>query len=347
MIKTLAIETSCDDTSISIVSFDGDKFRNEKMVSVSQIQQHQEYGGVVPELASRLHRQEIIKVLEEIVSDVDIEDIDFITVTGRPGLPGSLLVGLNVAYMLGQFWDKSVIEIDHINAHIFSIYLDRDIQDIEFPLVTLTASGGHNQIYLLREYDENLADDWDIVDFGGQRLVLKLLGDTRDDASGECFDKVARMLGGEYPGGPWISKMASEGNPNEDVRFKRIFLDKDKYEFSFSGMKSKAYYLLESLAEQDIELNEKLKKDICYEFQEAMVHMLGKKIIQAADEYDAKSLSLTWWVSANDRLYEYVEQRSAQKFQDSIDILRPASKKYSTDNAAMVGVMWIIRKLSE
>ncbi len=346
MIKTLAIETSCDDTSISIISFDWNKFHNDQMISVSQIDDHQKHGGVVPELASRLHRQKIIKLLEKIWLD-KIKDVDFITVTAKPGLPGSLLVWVNTAYMLGEFLDKPVLDIDHINAHIFSIYLERTIQDIDFPMVTLTASGGHNQIYLLKELSESTDTDLDVVTIKDKKISVQMLGASRDDASWECFDKVARMLGGEYPGWPWISQMAKKGSSNPKVKFKRIFLDKDKYEFSFSWMKSKAYYLLEQLNKEDTELTESLKQDICYEFQEAMVHMLGKKIIQAGKEYQAKSIVLTWGVSSNDRLFEYVKNRSQKKLNHNFKVLRPISKKYSMDNGAMVWVMWIIRYMGD
>lgn len=182
MTKTLAIETSCDDTSLGIVSFDGKTFQVEKIFAYSQIHDHQKYGGVVPEVASRLHSEKIIAVLEALGRD-EIKNVDFISVTTHPGLPGALVVGKATAHLLASFFDKPVIQVNHIHGHIFSLLLERNMDEIQFPLVVLTASGGHNDLYVIES----------------ENLEMNKIGQTLDDAAGECFDKVARMLGGPYP----------------------------------------------------------------------------------------------------------------------------------------------------
>jgi len=182
--KTLAIETSCDDTSLAIISYEGDTFDVDQLLAYSQIADHQKYGGVLPEIASRLHSEKIIAILQNIGRD-NIEEIDFISVTTHPGLPGSLVVGKAVATTLAEYFQKPLIEVDHIHGHIFSILLERKLTDITFPMVILTASGGHNDIYLVLPPDRGTAPKG--------RGVIKLAY-SLDDASGEAFDKVSKML---------------------------------------------------------------------------------------------------------------------------------------------------------
>ena len=192
--RTLAIETSCDDTSLAIVNDNDGSFQVEKILAYSQIQEHQKFGGVVPELASRLHSEKIIAILQAIGLD-ELSKVDFISVTTSPGLPGSLVVGKTVAYELGAFAQKEVIPIYHIWGHVFSILLERKLQDLDFPLVVLTASGGHNDIYLVEKDPKEKKSD--AIDFAG--FSITKIGRTLDDAAGECFDKVSRMLDGPYP----------------------------------------------------------------------------------------------------------------------------------------------------
>ncbi len=333
MIKTLAIETSCDDTSVGIVSFDWQTFAVDALLAYSQIQDHQKYWGVVPEIASRLHYDKILEVIKNIGLDM-IKDVDFVSVTVHPWLPGSLVVGKAVASLISSYFTKPLVHVNHIYWHLFSLLLDRKTSDIQFPLVVLTASGGHNDIYVVTDSAVEEAHQ-----FGWYRI--KKVWYTLDDAAGECFDKVARMLWGPYPGGQRISEKALQWKPNSDVEFKRIFLSKDEFEFSFSWMKSQVSFLLKELEKKWTPLTEELICDIAYEFQEAVVEVMVKKLVRAGIAFDVKTLWLAGGVSCNDRLREYLQQYAKEKIPDAI-VLRPTKKVYSTDNAAMIGLAGII-----
>ena len=340
--KTLAIETSCDDTSLALVNYEDWSFKVEQLLAYSQIQEHQKFWGVVPELASRLHSEKIIALLQTIWFD-KIQKVDFISVTTQPGLPGSLVVGKTVAYELGAFFGKEVVPVHHIVGHIFSILLERKPEELSFPLVILTASGGHNDIYLIeKREDPESRQDFGSFEFSGFRITK--VGWTLDDAAGECFDKVSRMLGGPYPGGLRISQKASLGKPNPLVQFKRIFLAHEKFEFSFSGMKSQVSFLLEHLERDWIALTEQLVCDIAYEFQEAVVEVLSKKLIQAAEHFGAKALALAGGVSANTRLCNAIPELLSKK-QLACPFFIPVKKVYSTDNGAMIGLAGLLTKM--
>lgn len=371
MTKTLAIETSCDDTSLGIISLEKDFFKVEKLFAYSQISDHQKYGGVVPEIASRLHSEKILEVMKEIWLDT-IADIDFISVTTHPGLPGSLVVGKAVATMLAEYFSKPLVEVNHIHGHIFSLLLERHIDDIQFPLAILTASGWHNDIYIVdkmssltKEGDHEVVEDlsqkiishWSLWDF----KIIKIW-QTLDDAAGECFDKVARMLGWPYPWWWWISDKASQWKANPDFEFKRVFLSKEEYNFSFSGTKSQASFLLSSLEKKWIKLSDQDICDIAYEFQESVVEVMAKKLIRAAIDFWAKSVWIAGWVSCNERLREYLNQeldKKNEKFQQYlqsswanetdtiIKAYRPTKKLYSTDNGAMIWVAGILKFLQK
>lgn len=341
--KTLAIETSCDDTSLAIVSDEQGTFEIENILAYSQIQEHQKFWGVVPELASRLHSEKIIALLQTIGFE-EIKKVDFISVTTQPGLPWSLVVGKTVAYELGAFFEKEVIPVHHISGHIFSILLERKLEDLELPLVVLTVSGGHNDIYLITEEKEDTPEsfsDWSSFSLAGFRI--RKIGRTLDDAGGECFDKVSRMLWGPYPWGLRISQKAALGKPNPLVQFKRIFLNHDKFEFSFSGMKSQVSFLLEKLEKNWIPLTDQLICDIAYDFQEAVVEVLSKKLIQAGQTFGAKSLAVAGGVSANTRLIEVTQELVTKKLPEC-KFFSPAKKLYSTDNGAMIGVVGLLTK---
>ncbi len=361
MVKTLAIETSCDDTSVGIVDFDGQIFSVDALLAYSQISDHQKYWGVVPEIASRLHFEKIIEVIKNIGFD-KIKDVDFVSVTVHPWLPGSLVVGKAVASLLASYFIKPLVHVNHIYWHLFSLLLDRTLSDIQFPLVVLTASGGHNDIYYVETQDisskmqesDSINKSW--IDnypwivfhsFWGYRIAK--VGYTLDDAAGECFDKVARMLGGPYPGWQWISEKALQGNSNNDVKFKRIFLSKETFEFSFSWMKSQVSFLLKKLVESwklkveswKTEIPEELVCDIAYEFQEAVVEVMIKKLVRAGIAFDAKTLWLAGGVSCNDRLREYLQSYAKDKMPEA-EVVRPVKKVYSMDNAAMIGLAGIL-----
>lgn len=379
MVKTLAIETSCDDTSVGIVDFDWSTFVVDSLLAYSQIDDHQKYWGVVPEIASRLHSDKIIEVIKSIDLDT-IKDVDFISVTVHPGLPGSLVVGKAVASLLSSYFAKPLVHVNHIYGHLFSLLLERNPNDIHFPLLVLTASGGHNDIYYvdsLKLKAWSLKPEWiedrpwiEYHEFGWYTIAK--IGYTLDDAAGECFDKVARMLGGPYPGWQRISEKASlshkahkvnkvEGQEKKtdfmeletfdvkDFHFKRIFLSKDGFEFSFSWMKSQVAFLLKKLGMRDKDLGpstsfqipEALICDIAYEFQEAVVEVMVKKLVRAGIAFGAKTLWLAGGVSSNDRLRGYLQSYAQEKLPEVV-CLKPMKKVYSMDNAAMIGLAGIL-----
>ena len=396
--KTLAIETSCDDTSIWIVSLKDDIFTVENLLAYSQVPDHQKFGWVVPEIASRLHSEKIIKVIENIWYD-KIKDVDFISVTIKPWLPGSLVVWKAVANLLSEYFDKPLIEINHIHGHVFSLFLEKKFEDINFPMVVLTASGGHNDLYLIEKWkmedgkwksnNLNKQSSFNNIDNLKTEIIwnfkITRLWSTLDDAAWECFDKISRMLGGPYPGWPRISQKATLWKARPDVKFPRIFLSSHELNFSFSGMKSHIHYFLGDLEKKWIKLDEEMINDVAYEFQEAIVEVLWKKLIKAWIEFWVKTLGIVWWVSANDRLFEYttnllIEKQNKLKdwekwekdekrwnkvnpsFEDKssiagekgkenfildMQVIRPVKKLYSTDNAAMIGLVGLLLKEME
>ena len=341
--RTLAIETSCDDTSLAIVNNNNWTFEVEKILAYSQISEHQKFWWVVPELASRLHSEKIIALLQTIGLD-EIPNVDFISVTTQPWLPGSLVVWKTVGYELWAFYNKEVVPIHHILGHMFSILLERKLEDLAFPLVILTASWGHNDIYVVEEENNRVnsfPEEYPRFNFAG--FTVTKVWHTLDDAAWECFDKVSRMLWGPYPWGVWISQKAAQWKKNPNVKFKRIFLSHDKFEFSFSWMKSQVTFLLEKLKKENIQIDEQMTCDIAYDFQEAVVEVMAKKLLHAWEVYWAKTLWLAWGVSANNRLCEYI-QELLEKKHISTPFLTPAKKVYSTDNWAMIGVVWLLSK---
>lgn len=374
--RVLAIETSCDDTSLAIVSYEGNDFVVEQLVSYTQVI-HQQYGGIVPELASREHAEQVVEVFKTMVKNdiwkdskycVPTEDyvkffekIDAVAYTAEPGLPGSLVVGETFAKTLALQYEKPLLPINHIHGHIFSILLERKISDVEFPLVILTASGGHNDLYFVENCDNRGTwQSWQIV---GKFLIRKL-GGSLDDASGECFDKVARMLGWTFPGGPWISKQAAQAVPDPSISFTRIFLKKGEHMFSFSWMKSQVFSYLQSLEKEGKELTEDVVCAIAWEFQEAVVEVLAKKLVRAWLEYDAKTIAIAGGVSANGRLREYLNSLTQNKkwlynqvtgeklktagWEITLEnlpvpkVMKPVKIVYSTDNGAMIGAACIV-----
>ena len=316
----LAFETSCDDTSIALFNWP----ELITMSTASQIKVHNKTGGVVPEIASREHANAIFWVLEDVLTDwkVSLEDIDYIWVTTTPGLIPSLLTGITVARTLGNIYKIPVIDVNHIEAHIFSNFLEREESEIEFPLICLSVSGGHNDLFHM----ENM---WSI----------NRIGTTQDDAAWEAFDKVAKMMWLGYPGWPIISKLATEydnltPNPSPTRRgglFPRSWLDKKEFWFSFSGLKS----AVKREVDKRWVLSQADKIEISYEFQEAVVEVLAGKLMIAADKHRVKTVMLTGWVSANDRLRELISEKVAGS---GYQFLCPTKKVYCMDNAAMVGI---------
>ncbi len=315
--KILAIETSCDDTSMAI-------FENDNLLALdtkSQIKIHNLTSWVVPEIAAREHENAIFEVCENVLknSNTKIEDIDYIAVTKEPGLIPSLLTWITFAKTLSNILKKPYIEINHIKWHIFSNFLERKETDIKFPLVCLTVSGWHNDIYFMNSM-------WEI----------EKMWSSNDDAAWESYDKVAKMMGLEYPGWPIISKLASEYKQIKKDIFPRVFLKKDEFDFSFSWLKSAVKREVDKRVLELGFLSNLDKQEISFEFQEAVNEVLTYKLINASIKKNTKTIMLAGGVSANDNLKEKIKKRSIEK---DLNFIHPIKNLYSMDNAAMI---WIL-----
>ncbi|MBW1814856.1 MAG: tRNA (adenosine(37)-N6)-threonylcarbamoyltransferase complex transferase subunit TsaD [Deltaproteobacteria bacterium] len=303
----LGIETSCDETAAAVVQ-DGKKILSS--IVSSQIEVHSPYGGVVPELASRKHMEDIVPVVEDALekSAITNKQIDAVASTRGPGLVGSLLVGFSFAKAYAYALNVPWIGVNHLEGHIHSVFLENNPPD--FPFVVLLASGGHTNIYYATTFTE-----------------FEQMGQTRDDAAGEAFDKVAKMLELGYPGGGVIDKLAKQGDPNA-VSFPRPFLDKSGFDFSFSGIKTSVNRYLQK--NKDTYKNH--IPDIVAGFQEAVVEVLSYKIVNAAKTRNCKHIALVGGVAANSRLREKVTQEAEAQ---GISIHIP-SIDLCGDNAAMI-----------
>lgn len=302
----LGIETSCDETAVSIVK-DGTEIMSN--VVASQIESHKRFGGVVPEIASRHHVEQITVVLEEAFQQAQAtwDDIDAIAVTEGPGLVGALLVGVNAAKALAFAKQKPLVGVHHIAGHIYANRLEREF---EFPLLALIVSGGHTELVVMRNHGE-----------------YELIGETRDDAAGEAYDKVARMLKLPYPGGPHIDRLAAIGKASID--FPRSWLEEGSYDFSFSGLKSAVINKIHNAKQRGETL---LDEDIAASFQESVVEVLTEKTVRAAREYQVKQVIVAGGVAANRGLRKSLEKAIGDT---SIPLLIP-DIKLCTDNAAMI-----------
>lgn len=303
-IYILGIESSCDETSVSIIKNGKEIISN---VVSSQIDIHKKYGGVVPEIASRMHVENVTFVVEEALKDFNIDDIDAIAVTYGPGLVGSLLVGVETAKTLSFLYNKPLVPVHHIAGHIYANNLNNEMK---FPLLALVVSGGHTEIILMKE-------DYSFEKIGG----------TLDDAIGECYDKVARVIGLEYPGGPKVDLLAHTGKDTYDLP---LPLDDDTYNFSFSGIKSAVINLVHNEIQRG---NEIRKEDLATSFQNRVVEILSKKTMRAMKEYNIKNLIVAGGVSANKGLREKLTFLCNE---NNYNLSIPEIK-YCTDNAAMIG----------
>lgn len=310
----LAIETSCDDTSVAVIR-DGEV----ASVIVSSQAAHEEWGGVVPELASRAHLSSITPILHRTLekAGVQIGDVDAVAVTTEPGLVGSLLVGLNVAKGLSVGLSVPLISVNHIEAHLLSVMLENNVP---FPFLALVVSGGHTMLY-------------DVQGVGSYTM----LGATRDDAAGEAFDKGAKLLGLGYPGGPIVDRLAKEGD-SLSHKFPRSLLDDPSDDFSFSGLKTSLRYFLRDNYGQ-APPNEAELADICAAYQEAIVDSLTYKTFRAAMRLGRTSIAVVGGVSANSRLREKFAERAEA---EGLTVYL-TSTLYSTDNAAMIGLVGWLR----
>jgi N6-L-threonylcarbamoyladenine synthase len=305
---TLGIETSCDETALAI--HDSDKGIISESVFSQEI--HAAYGGVVPELASRDHCSKIIGMLHNVESDCAINKIDQIAYTSGPGLIGALLVGENFAQGLSFSLGVPLININHLEAHLHAPKIDPSI-DLDYPFITLLVSGGHTMIVQVN----NLGD-------------YELLGETRDDASGEAFDKVSKLLGLGYPGGPEIQKVAKKGNPSS-FSFPRPMIQDKSFDMSFSGLKTAVLYATKEVDKTD----KKIICDIAASFQSAITDVLVHKLILSAENKKIDCIVLAGGVAANDELRKKVSEKAKAK---DIRTIYP-QLKYCTDNAAMIAYL--------
>jgi len=349
--KILAIETSCDETAAAVIEKNGKDIRILSNVVASQIKIHQKYGGVFPEIASRAHAEKIIAVVEQALGKIKP---DIIAVTVGPGLIGSLLVGTEFAKTYAYANKLPILGINHLLGHIYSCFAEENVirgnsgvihsdslssnksraanhnqsQPITFPAIFLIVSGGHTGLYLMKSHKD-----------------IKTLGETLDDAAGEAFDKVAKMLQLGYPGGPAISKAASKfliskseflnKSKIPNIKFPRSMLDRSDYNFSFSGLKTAVLYVTKKLQSQGITINH-YKSLIAYEFEQTVIDILIGKTLQAAQRYKPKSICLCGGVSANQNLREQFKYNTKNLSWEPTFLCPPMA--FTTDNAAMIGL---------
>jgi N6-L-threonylcarbamoyladenine synthase len=302
----LGVETSCDETSVSIVKDGSIVLANEVL---SQIDIHKDYGGVVPEIASREHVKGITYVFDQAMkkAGVKYQDLGLIAVTKGPGLIGSLLIGVNAAKVISLNYDIPIVGVHHIAGHIYANHIEHPM---EFPLLALVVSGGHTELVLMKEH-----------------YSFEKLGETQDDAVGEAYDKIARVLGLAYPGGPIVDKLAREGKDVFD--FPRPMIDSDDFNFSFSGLKSKVINTHHNLQQRQLEI---VPEDFCASFQEAVTDVLVSKTIKAKTIYKVKQIIVAGGVAANSGL------RTKLKNKITDVLVYFPRMNYCTDNAAMIAV---------
>lgn len=372
--RTLAIETSCDDTSVAIVIVEDGFFAVEKILAYTQTKEHKQRGGVVPELAARSHAEKILVILDELA--IDRTSIDTISVTAYPGLPWALIVGITTAYTLWKIHHKPVVEVNHIMGHVFSVLVERSGEELHFPYICLTVSGGHNDLYIVENEKWKIknekcetksspaayVDEWDMLQLGKNqqsnekthtkhnhlaigesvkiwKYTVTKLWQTIDDAAGECFDKVARMLGGPYPGGRWIDEMAQKSpvSHEQEITLHAARLPDQPYNFSFSGIKGQLYQHIENWRVK-IE-NDEQKACVASVFQEEVTDVLVEKLEKAVVAFGAKTIGVVWGVSANARLRQKIATHARL---GGSHLLFPTQFVYCTDNAAMIGVVGLM-----
>jgi N6-L-threonylcarbamoyladenine synthase len=308
-VNILAIESSCDETSASVV-------QNGKVLSnvIATQKVHEQYGGVVPEMASRAHMQHIVPVVDVALqhAGVNKQDIQAVAFTQAPGLIGSLLVGASFAKTYAQALNVPLIAVHHMQAHVLAHFIE-DKQPA-FPFLCLTVSGGHTQIVLCRDY-----------------LDMQVIGETVDDAAGEAFDKVAKMLGLPYPGGPMVDKYAQLGDP---LKYKFPISEMKGYEFSFSGVKTAVMYFLQAARKENSQFVEEHMNDICASVQYTIITTLLQKLKKAAIAYKIKQVGIAGGVSANSGLRKAIAELGIQQ---GWEVYIPKFE-YCTDNAAMIGI---------
>ncbi|RKD23580.1 O-sialoglycoprotein endopeptidase [Caminicella sporogenes DSM 14501] len=306
---TLALESSCDETSVAVVRNGREVLSN---IISSQVDLHKKFGGVVPEVASRKHIENISCVIDEALEEANItfKDVDMIGVTYGPGLVGALLVGLSTAKALAYSLNVPLVGVNHIEGHIYANFIEH--KELKPPFICLIVSGGHTHLVHMKDYG-----------------VYEVLGKTRDDAAGEAFDKVARALGLGYPGGPLIDNLSKKGN-KEAINFPRTYLEDKSLDFSFSGLKSAVLNYLNNNRQKGIEIS---VEDVAASFQQAVIDVLVDKTITAAKRCSVKKIVLAGGVAANSGLRELLTARCRE---EGFELKYP-SLRLCTDNAAMIG----------
>jgi len=325
--KILAIETSCDETAVAVleISSKGQTFKVLANFVYSQINIHKKYGGVVPEIAARKHIETIIPLL--IKANINKDDIDIIGVVNGPGLSTSLIVGIETAKTLSCVWGKPLVPVNHVKAHILANLVNGEkgkLQNIKFPALCLIVSGGHTSLVYFENFNK-----------------FKTIGQTRDDAVGEAFDKVAKMLGLGYPGGPIISQKAVNADKNT-YDLPRPMINKNNFDFSYSGLKTAVRYKLAEISTESGSafggktIDKKVVANMSASFQQAAIDVLIHKTIKAAEEYKVKSVLLGGGVSANKELREQLAKAVDNKL-NKVHFYQPDLSN-TTDNALMVSV---------
>ncbi|PGS50511.1 tRNA (adenosine(37)-N6)-threonylcarbamoyltransferase complex transferase subunit TsaD [Bacillus sp. AFS041924] len=310
----LAIETSCDETSAAVVKNGNEILSN---VVATQIDIHKRFGGVVPEVASRLHVEQITLVIEEAMKQAKVkyEDLAAVAVTEGPGLVGALLIGVSAAKAIAFAHGLPLIGVHHIAGHIYANQL---VQPLQYPLLALVVSGGHTELVYMKEDG-----------------MFEVIGETRDDAAGEAYDKVARTLKLPYPGGPHIDRLAQEGTAN--IPFPRAWLEEGSYDFSFSGLKSAVINYMHNAEQRGEEVS---PADVAASFQESVIEVIVSKTIKAAKEYNVKQVLLAGGVAANKGLRATLQNEMNEL--NNIELIIPPLS-LCTDNAAMIGAAAFIR----
>ena len=307
--RILAIETSCDETSAAVIE-DGHKILSN--IVASQIKSHQRFGGVVPEIASRHHVEQITLIIEEAMKEAGVkyEELDAVAVTEGPGLVGALLIGVNAAKAIAFAHDLPLIAVNHIKGHIFANQL---VSKLAFPILSLVVSGGHTELIYMESEDS-----------------YEIIGETRDDAAGEAYDKIGRVLGVPYPGGKHIDRMAHEGE--DTYHFPRAMIQDDNYDFSFSGLKSSFINTVHNARQKNEDID---PNDLAASFQAAVVDVLVDKTIRAAKEKNVKQLVLAGGVAANKGLRTALKAAVSQELPGAEILIPPL--ELCGDNAAMIG----------
>lgn len=325
----LGIESSCDETAISVIRSQKNELAVLSNIVSSQVKLHAQWGGVVPSLAAREHLKNIVPVFQSALKEAGItmKEVDLISVTNGPGLIPALLIGTNFARAVAYAFEKPLLGVHHIEGHIYANFIGTkslpagEAGKIKFPILALVVSGGHTQLILMKDH-----------------LRYEIIGETLDDAAGEAFDKVARMMDIGYPGGPAIATMAAKAKNKSGITLPRPMMNSKNFNFSFSGLKTAVLYLIKKIPASEIK---KLKPEICAEFQQSVIDVLIHKTIAAAKLHNPKTILLAGGVSANQELRKQLGEKIKETLKDTSYII--PNTLYSIDNSAMIAAAGYFR----